>query len=92
MNPGGISLSDEVSSAIVGDVDPARPDAFRRLLRLAASQVCSLVNYAEWASILGIKRDTVVSYVEILESSHVVVSLRPFSGGRRSEITSRPKL
>jgi hypothetical protein len=69
-----------------------RPDAFRRLLRLAAAQVGSLVNLSEWASVLGVSRDTVAAYIEILESSHIVASLRPFVGGRRSELTRAQKL
>lgn len=69
-----------------------RPDAFRRLLRLAAGQVGSLVNLSEWASILGVSRDTVSSYLEILESSHILKVLRPFAGGRRSELTRAQKL
>ena len=70
----------------------ARPDAFRRLLRLAAGQVGSLVNLSEWASILGISRDTVASYLEILEAGHVVATVPPYAGGRRSELTKTPKL
>lgn len=70
----------------------ARPDAFRRLLQLAAGQCGSLVNFSEWASLLGVSRDTVASYLEILESSHVTVSLPPFVGGKRSELTRSRKL
>ena len=69
-----------------------RPDAFRRLLQLAASQVGNLVNQAEYASICGISNTTVRDYLEILEESHVIRRLRPFLGGRRAEITSAPKL
>ena len=69
-----------------------RPDAFRRMLRLAAGQAGNLVNLSEWASILGISRDTVASYLEILEASHVVAMVPPFAGGRRSELTKTPKI
>ncbi len=69
-----------------------RPDAFRRLLRLAAAQTGSLVNLSEWAAILGISRDTVAAYLEILEAGHIVAVLRPFAGGRRSELTRAQKL
>ncbi len=69
-----------------------RPDAFRRMLRLAAGQTGNLVNLSEWASILGISRDTVASYLEILEASHVVAMVPPFAGGRRSELTKTPKI
>jgi predicted AAA+ superfamily ATPase len=70
----------------------ARPDAFRKLLRLAAAQVGNLVNLSEWASVLGISRDTVASYLEILESSHVVTRIPPFVGGKRSELTRAGKI
>jgi predicted AAA+ superfamily ATPase len=69
-----------------------RPDAFRRMLRLAATQTGSLVNLSEWASILGISRDTVASYLEILEAGHVVAIVPPYAGGRRSELTKTPKV
>jgi hypothetical protein len=68
-----------------------RPDAFRRLLRLAAEQTGNLVNLSEWASILGVSRDTIASYLEILEAGHVVAMLPPYAGGRRSELTRTPK-
>lgn len=67
-------------------------DAFRRLLRLIAGQVGSLVNTAEWASVCGISRQTVLSYVDILEETHVVQTVRPFVGGRRGELTHHPKV
>lgn len=70
----------------------ARPDAFRRLLALGAGQAGQRINLSEWASILGVSRDTVGSYLEILQSSHIVVALPPFAGGKRAEITSSPKL
>ena len=69
-----------------------RPDAFRRMLRLAAGQTGSLVNLSEWASILGISRDTVASYLEILEAGHIVAMVPPYAGGRRSELTKTPKV
>ncbi len=69
-----------------------RPDVFRRLLRLAANQTGNLVNLSEWASILGVSRDTVASYLEILEAGHVVAMVPPYAGGRRSELTRTPKI
>ncbi len=89
-------LAELVESFVLRDASDRfrieRPDALRRLLRLLARQVGSLVNLAEWASLLGISRDTVASYLAILEESHIVTTLRPYAGGRRSELTSRPKV
>jgi len=70
----------------------ARPDAFRRLLRLAAIQAGNLVNLSEWASVAGVGRDTVASYLEVLENAHILVRLRPFVGGKRSELTRAEKV
>lgn len=91
-----VLLTDLVESIIVRDASDffriARPDAFRQLLRLVAGQTGSLVNLSEWASVLGIGRETVASYLEILESSHVVAIVSPFAGGKRVELTTRPKV
>lgn len=89
-------LADLVEAVILRDASDlfriGRPDAFRKLLHLLATQVGSLVNLAEWAGILGISRDTVAAYLEILEAGHVAVTVPPFVGGRRAELTSRPKI
>lgn len=69
-----------------------RPDAFHRLLQLVAGQVGSVVNRAEWGSLLGLSSGTVASYLSILEEAHVLATIRPFAGGKRSELTSRPKV
>jgi uncharacterized protein len=66
--------------------------AFRTLLGLLAGQVGNLVNTSEWANICDISRGTVASYLDILQESHVAHMVRPFAGGKRAELTSRPKL
>jgi predicted AAA+ superfamily ATPase len=89
-------LTDLVEAIILRDASDlfriGRPDAFRRLLRLAATQAGNRVNFSEWASILGVSRDTAATYAEILESSHVLSLLPPFVGGKRAEVTSAPKV
>lgn len=89
-------LTELVEAVILRDASDLfkiqRPDAFRLLLRLLAGQVGSLVNLAEWASILGVNRDTVASYLSILDESHIIASVFPYVGGKRAELTSRPKV
>ena len=68
-----------------------RLPAFRKVLELAASQVGNLCNYSEWAALSAISNDTVDDYVDLLEQSHVVRTLRPFAGGKRSEVTRARK-
>ena len=89
-------LSELVEGVVVRDASDLfridHPEAFRRLLRLMASQVGSLVNVAEWSSICGISARTVQRYASILEEAHVVALVRPFVSGKRAEITGSPKV
>ena len=66
--------------------------AFRTLLGLLARQVGDLVNYSEWASICGVARSTISGWVDLLTESHIVERVAPFAGGRRAELTGRPKV
>ena len=68
------------------------PEAFRKLVEICTTQIGQLVNYSEWAAILGLSNDTVIKYINILEESHIIKLLRPFRGGKRSELKSTPKL
>ncbi|MDY6950220.1 MAG: ATP-binding protein [Thermodesulfobacteriota bacterium] len=68
------------------------PQAFRRLLSLVASQVGDLVNLSNWSEILGVSVNTVGQYLSILEEGHIIRLVRPYVGGKRAEITSRPKV
>ncbi len=90
------TLTDLLESFVMRDASDLyrlkRPDAFRTLLSLAARQVGSLVNVSEWAQILSVSRETVYTYLEILQSAHVLELVRPFAGGRRSELTRSPKV
>ena len=69
-----------------------RPDAFRKLLSLAASQIGNLVNFSSWAANSGVSVTTVMEYVNIMAESHIVKLAQPFVGGKRAEITSTPKI
>jgi len=93
--PGPV-LNELVESFVIRDASDLyrieRPDAFRRLVRLVAGQAGSLVNHSEWAAVLGVSRDTVAAYLAILADGHVLQEVTPFAGGRRVEVTSRPKV
>ncbi len=69
-----------------------RPDAFRKILSLAASQVGNLVNFSNWAENAGVSVNTVMEYVNLMTESHLIKLLPPFVGGKRAEITSTPKV
>jgi hypothetical protein len=69
-----------------------RPDAFVRILRLAAGQVGNLVNATEYASLCGVSATTVQKYLSIMQDMHVLYLVPPFSGGRRRELTGTYKV
>ena len=70
----------------------SRPDAFRKLLRLAAAQVGNPVNLTEWGALSGLSVNTVSDYLSILQESWVACRLPLFLGGKRAELTRTPKL
>ncbi len=67
-------------------------DAFRRLLTLLANQVGGLVEITELANALGIHRQTVSSYLDILIESHIIFFVRPFLGSAKAEVVRTPKI
>ncbi len=69
-----------------------RPDAFRKILSLASSQVANLVNFSNLAESAGVSVNTVMEYMNLMVESHLVKLLPPFVGGKRAEITSTPKI
>ncbi|MBN1664453.1 MAG: ATP-binding protein [Deltaproteobacteria bacterium] len=89
-------LSDLVEALILRDASDIfrikRIDAFRKLLMLLAGQIGSLVNLSELAAVCNVDVGTVLSYLEILEESHVVKKIIPFAEGKRREITGAPKV
>lgn len=88
-------LSRLVESFLIRDASDlykvARPDAFRKIIKLLAGQTGNLVNRSEHASICGISVDTVASYMGILEDAHIIRLLKPFVGGKRAEVKLHPK-
>lgn len=95
-NEKGQELAELVEAFVVRDASDRfkirRPDAFRRVLELAASQVGNLCNFSEWAALAQVSNDTVIDYCRLLEETHVLRLVRPFIGGKRAELTSMPKV
>ncbi len=63
-----------------------------RLLRLLAFQIGSEVSMTELGNALQMSKDTVASYVDLLEKSFVLFRLTGFSRNLRKEISKRDKL
>lgn len=62
------------------------------LVRLLAYQVGSEVSYTELGTSLGLAKDTVASYVDLLERAFIVFRLEGFSRNLRNEVTRNGKL
>jgi predicted AAA+ superfamily ATPase len=67
-------------------------DRIHDLLRLLAFQVGSEVSIAELGTSLGLGRDTVDRYIDILEKAFVVFRLRGYARNLRKEVTKMDKI
>jgi uncharacterized protein len=68
------------------------PPKLRDLTRLLAFQIGSLVSYAKLASTLQISKETVISYIDLLEKTFVVFRLSGYSRNLRKEIVRHDKI
>lgn len=62
------------------------------LLRLIAFQLGSEVSFSELGSSLGMSKDTVASYIDLLEKAFILFRLPGYSRNLRSEVTRSPKI
>lgn len=69
-----------------------KPEVLEKLLRALAFQVGSEVSYNELAQLIGIDKNTVANYIQLLEQSYVVFSLHSFSRNLRNEIKTNRKI
>jgi len=89
-------LTDLLQAVVLRDASDRfaieRPDAYQKLLTLAAGQVGNLVNQAEYAALCGVTGATIARYLDLLEQTHIVKLLSPFAGGGRREVTGARKV
>ena len=69
-----------------------KPELLEKLLQALALQLGSEVSYNELSQLLGIDKNTVSSYLELLEKSFIVFRLMPLSRNLRNEISSNRKV
>jgi uncharacterized protein len=68
------------------------PDALEKLLRALALQIGQEVSYTELAGLAGLDKNTVETYVRILEQAFIVFRLSPFSRNLRNELKKMRKI
>lgn len=62
------------------------------LLKLLAFQIGSQVSLTELGSSLGMSKDTVSRYIDLLEKSNIIFRLKGFSRNLRKEVTKMDKI
>lgn len=68
------------------------PELLEKLLQALALQVGNEVSYNELAGLLGIDKNTVASYIQILEKAFIVFRIGPFSRNLRNELKKLRKI
>ncbi len=69
-----------------------KPEVLEKLLQALAYQTGQEVSYNELSQLLGIDKNTVSSYISILENNYVVFRLPSFSKNLRNEIKRNQKI
>lgn len=63
-----------------------------KLLQALALQIGNEVSFNELARTIGISKQTVASYIDLLEKVFVIFSLKPFSGNMRHALSKKRKI
>jgi len=66
--------------------------AFLLLLELLLRQSGGLLDISRLARECGVSRPTVMNWLEVYQTTHVVRVVRPFAGARRRELLAQPKV
>lgn len=69
-----------------------KPDMLEKLLTALAFQVGNEVSYNELSQLLGVDKNTISVYIELLEKAFVVYRLKPYNENQRSEIKTHRKI
>ncbi len=69
-----------------------KPEIIEKLTLALALQVGSEVNYTELSQIVGVDKNTISSYIDILEKGYVIFKLNSFSRNLRNEIKKNCKI
>lgn len=69
-----------------------KPEVLEKLLRALALQIGSEVSYNELAQTVGVDKNTINTYIELLIQSYVVFKLPSFSKNLRNEIKNNQKI
>ncbi|OGT47890.1 MAG: ATPase [Gammaproteobacteria bacterium RIFCSPHIGHO2_12_FULL_41_20] len=83
---------DYIAKDIIEILKIGKPDVMQKLIALVAHSSGQLVNYNQLATDCLVSVATIRNYLSILESTYTILSVTPFVGNKRKEITSNPIL
>ncbi len=66
--------------------------SFNKLLQILASQSGQLLNVSELSNTLGMNRETIDEYLNLLENTFIIKRITPFHKNLRSELSKNPKI
>jgi len=69
-----------------------KPEVLEKLVQALALQIGSEVNYNELAQIVGVDKNTISNYIDILQKGYVIFKLNSFSRNLRNEIKKNKKI
>jgi predicted AAA+ superfamily ATPase len=69
-----------------------KPDVLEKILQALAFQVGNEVSYNEIAQLVGVDKNTVNNYIDLLEKTFVVFRLNSYSKNLRNEIKANKKI
>lgn len=69
-----------------------KPDILKKIVTILASNVGSEISSAEITNTLDIRKETLDSYITLLEQSFILRPLLPYSSNLRSELTKKKKI
>lgn len=72
--------------------DIRKPELLEKLLTALALQVGNEVSYNELGNLLGVNKQTVANYIQLLEKAFVLFRLSPFSRNLRTELSKLRKI
>ncbi len=89
-------LKNLVNSYLYRDIlayaDIRKPQVLDELVQALALQVGNEVNYNELSQLVGVDRQTVINYIDVLEKGYVIFRLRSYSRNVRNEIKKGRKI
>ncbi len=89
-------LKQLVNSYLYKDIltlsDIRKPEVLEKLTQALALQVGNEVSYNELAQTVGVDKNTISKYIDLLEQAYVIFKLGSFSGNLRNEIKRNKKI